>query len=82
MLQLLFWSQSERPNLRLHRWPHCMNRLTNRAKNISWVIREKVTGRVICETFNHKAVDALNTDRYEAVPILEYLQSLNRLARI
>jgi hypothetical protein len=44
----------------------------------SWVIREKATGRVIGETFNSKVLQVLNTARYEAVPILEYLQSLNR----
>lgn len=44
----------------------------------SWVIRERETGRVICETFNKRIVAALNTARYEAVPILEYLASFNR----
>ena len=43
----------------------------------SWVIREKSTGRVIAETFNLDLVDALNTVRYEAVPIKDYLVSLN-----
>ena len=47
-------------------------------RTASWVIRERSTGRVIMETFNAKLVAALNTVRYEAVPILEYLQSLNR----
>ena len=45
---------------------------------MSWVIREKATGRVICETFSLKAVAALNTAKYEAVPIAKYLQSLNK----
>lgn len=44
----------------------------------SWVIRDRVSGKVLFETFNPKIVAALNTSRYEAVPILEYLQSLNR----
>lgn len=43
----------------------------------SWVIREKATGRVIAETFEARTVAALNTKRYEAVPILDYLASLN-----
>lgn len=43
----------------------------------SWVIREKSTSQVILETFDRAKVDALNTARYEAVPILEYLSSLN-----
>lgn len=48
------------------------------SRTASWVIREKETGRVICETFSKCLVSALNTATYEAVPILEYLQSLNR----
>lgn len=47
-------------------------------RTASWVIREKATRKVLFETFNRKIVEALNTDRYEAIPILEYLQSLNR----
>ena len=47
-------------------------------KTASWVIREKDTHKVVCETFSAKLVAALNTDKYEAVPILEYLVSLNR----
>jgi len=48
------------------------------SRTASWVIREKESGRVICETFEQRCVDALNTQKYEAVPILAYLQSLNR----
>lgn len=44
----------------------------------SWVIREKATGKVMLETFDRRKVDALNTEKYEAVPIGEYLASLNR----
>lgn len=47
----------------------------------SWVIREKATGTVIMETFDKKKVAALNTERYEAVPIHEYLVGANRAAR-
>jgi hypothetical protein len=43
-----------------------------------WIIRERATKRVICETFNAKAIAKLNTKRYEAMPILEYLRELNR----
>lgn len=46
-------------------------------RTASWVIRERATGRVILETFNAKLLDRLKPE-YEAVPILEYLQSLNR----
>jgi hypothetical protein len=47
-------------------------------KTASWVIRNKVTKEVVLETFNPKAVAALNTEKYEAIPILEYLASLNK----
>lgn len=46
-------------------------------KPASWVIREKETGAVIMETFDQKKVDALNTAKYEAVPILDYLVGIN-----
>lgn len=50
--------------------------MTSLHQTASWVIRERATGRVICETFSARFVAALNTQRYEAVPILAYLQSL------
>lgn len=43
----------------------------------SWVLRNKATGEVIGETFDKRKVDALNTQKYEAVPIAEYLAGLN-----
>jgi hypothetical protein len=43
----------------------------------SWVLREKGTGRVIAETYDPTKVARLNTVRYEAVPILDYLVGLN-----
>lgn len=47
------------------------------SRTASWVIRNKETGEVIMETFDKKKVDALNTDKYEAVPIAEHLGSIN-----
>lgn len=47
-------------------------------KTASWVIRNIETQEVVMETFNEKLVAKLNVAKYEAVPILEYLQSLNR----
>jgi hypothetical protein len=46
-------------------------------KTASWVIIDRATGAAILETFNPKAVPCLNTERYEAVPILAYLGALN-----
>lgn len=48
----------------------------------SWVIRDKITGETIMETFDRKKVDALNADRYEAVPIKDHLVGFNRQTRI
>ena len=46
-------------------------------KTASWIIRNKLTKEVVCETFNPAVVAALNTVKYEAVPVLEYLTSIN-----
>lgn len=48
----------------------------------SWVIKEKATGNVILETFDKAKVDALNTDKYEAIPIGKHLASLNKPAPV
>ena len=55
-----------------------INAIYQGTESASWVIRDKTTARVICETYASKKVAALNTIKYEAVPILEYLQQLNR----
>jgi hypothetical protein len=44
----------------------------------SWVIREKATGKVVMETFDKAKVNALNTEKYEAVPVAKYLGDLNK----
>ena len=46
-------------------------------KNASFVIVEISSGRVIFETFNLNIEKTLNKEKYKAVPILEYLCSLN-----
>ena len=46
-------------------------------KTASWVIINKATGFAIFETFNENTAKAINIRLYKAVPILEYLQSLN-----
>ena len=46
-------------------------------KTASWIIRNKTTREVISETFSPATVAALNTAKYEAVPIGEYLASIN-----
>ena len=46
-------------------------------RTASWVIREKGTEKVLFETFDHTKVNALNTEKYEAVPILDHLVGIN-----
>lgn len=46
-------------------------------KNASWVVVEKKTGTAIFETYTKKIAMSINTNKYTAVPILEYLQSIN-----
>lgn len=43
----------------------------------SYVIVSKETGKAVFETFEKKIADAINTEKYKAVPILEYLYNLN-----
>jgi hypothetical protein len=47
-------------------------------KTKSWVIVETKTKAVIFETFEAKTINALNKKKYSAIPILEYLQTLNK----
>jgi len=47
----------------------------------SWVVREKATGDVVLETFNKSTADAINKEKYEAVPVQEHLASLNKPAK-
>lgn len=44
----------------------------------SFVIRNKTTKEVICEIFNKNLLFILNYEKYEAIPILQYLQEFNR----
>jgi hypothetical protein len=44
----------------------------------SWVIVSKETGTAVLETFNAKTAAAINRERYNVVPILEWLVSLNQ----
>lgn len=56
-----------------------MNKLDlNNMVSDSWVIVDKVTDEAVLETFSDKIAKAINTEKYNVVPILEYLQSLNR----
>ena len=54
---------------------------TSLHRTASWVLRDKTTKVAVCETFDKRAVDRLNTDKYEAVPILQYLGEINAAVR-
>ena len=43
----------------------------------SWVVKRKEDGAVVMETFEPNVVAALDTGKYEAVPIATHLRSLN-----
>lgn len=51
--------------------------MSNKKHSASWVIINRESGAVICEVFNKKCRDMLMTDKYKAVPILEYLVEFN-----
>lgn len=48
------------------------------SRTASWVIVDKETGKAVMETFEESTAKKVNQARYEVVPILEYLQTLNR----
>jgi acyl-ACP thioesterase len=52
------------------------------ARTASWVIVNTETNEPVCETYSDKLVQALNTNKYKAVPILEWLQSINKQSNI
>ena len=50
-------------------------------KTASWVIVERSTGKAVMETFSARVAGAVNAEKYEAVPILEYLHGFNERVR-
>lgn len=47
-------------------------------KTASWVVVRIATGEAVLETYSQRVADAVNRERYRVVPILEWLQSLNK----
>lgn len=45
----------------------------------SWVIVEIATGKAVLETYQASVAAKVNTAKYRAVPIQQYLASLNRI---
>lgn len=50
-------------------------------RTASWVIRKKGSIAGLYETFNKELADKINKEKYEAIPILQYLQELNSALR-
>lgn len=48
------------------------------SRTASWVAVNKESSEAVFETFQESIIEKLNTTKYKAVPILEYLQSLNK----
>lgn len=46
-------------------------------KTTSWVVVNKTTRTAIFETFKQNVAKAINTEKYEALPIEDYLIELN-----
>ena len=46
----------------------------------SWVIRNKETGEPVMQTYDRKKVEALNTEKYEAVPMNYSRQAFQAMA--
>lgn len=48
-------------------------------KTASWIVIDKLTGRAVLETYSPKTAEHIRTIQgYKVIPILEYLQSLNK----
>ena len=47
-------------------------------RTASWVFVDLVTGKGVYETYSASMAAKVNTKRYKAVPILEYMQDLSR----
>ena len=45
---------------------------------MSWVIVNKATNETICELWNIETVYYINTEKYKAIPVREYLENLNK----
>lgn len=44
----------------------------------SWVVRNRETGDTVLETFDRNVIEALNAEKYEAVPAQQHLAELSR----
>lgn len=47
----------------------------------SWVIVSLATGKAVLETYSEKLARAVNTHKYKAVPVYEWLASINQQSK-
>jgi len=52
--------------------------MTTLNKTYSWVIVHIETGEVILETYNKELISCFRPEKFKVIPILEWLQSLNK----
>jgi len=52
--------------------------MTSLSSTASWVIVNKLTNTAVIELYDYSIVQKINTMKYKAVPILEYLQTFNQ----
>lgn len=50
-------------------------------KPASWVIVDRSTNAAVLEIYQESLLPHLDTEKYKAVPILQYLENLNRKIR-
>jgi hypothetical protein len=48
------------------------------SKTTSWIIIKKETNEILFETYNSVMLKKINKEKYKAVPIIEYLNDLNK----
>ena len=44
----------------------------------SWVIVDRASNKAVLETYNFELIQFVNLERYKVVPILKWLQDLNK----
>lgn len=48
------------------------------APDASWIIVDRATGKAVLETYNFELCQFVNLAKYRVIPILAWLQSLNK----
>lgn len=46
---------------------------------MSYIIVERSTGKAVAELYSKSLVNKINKDKYKALPVRKYLESLNKV---